>query len=198
MKTILYLDDSSCALRLLDRILQDHVHVLCCSSAAAAAAEMGKHKIDCFLVDHMLGDTDGISFAREVRATEGYAETPIILVSAGITSEVAHRAMRSRINQCVCKPFTPDSIRAVVSAQLENPTIHEVDRPRVTTVCTVWEADHVFYQFSPDTKQVVSASTSEEAHARMHAMLREWVDRSGKEVEAVLDTNVVRHIFDLA
>jgi DNA-binding response OmpR family regulator len=197
MKTILYLDDSNCSLRLMDRVLKDHSRVLCCPTMAEAGAMMEEHSVDLFVIDLMLGDGDGITFASRVRSIERYAKTPIILVSAGITQEIAHRAIRHQVNQCVSKPFAPAEIKAVIDAQLTEPTIHKVDCPRITIFCAAWEADNVYYQYSLDTGRRVSAATRDEAHAQMHDALADWVRAQGDSCEPVLEAHVARHHFDV-
>ncbi len=198
MQTILYLDDSNSALKLFERFLKDCVHVVCCSSVAEATAlMMERSDIDCFVLDYMLPDGDGISFGREVRAIERYAETPIILLSATSTPDIAHLAMRSGINQCVSKVISRDGIKAIINAQLEKPTIHKVDRVQIDISCVGWEADRVFYQYSPDTGDTVSGSSQDEAQLKMSELLRKHVLEKGKNWENVLDVSVTHHRFDV-
>ncbi len=153
--------------------------------------------VDCFVLDYMLPDGDGISFARQIRAIERYAETPIILLSASITPAIAHRAMRYGINQCASKPITRDEIRAIIHAQLEKPTLHKVDRSRIDISCIAWELDQVFYQYSPDTGDVVSGNSQDEAQLEMSDILKRHLLEKCAAWENVLEVTVTHHPFDL-
>ena len=197
VKTVLYLDDSTCALRLMERFLKDEMQVHCCPTTAEAEAVLKEHAIDCFVLDYNLSDGDGISFAQTLRADRRYTKTPIILLSAAVAPELAHRAMRCGINQCLAKPYPPSEVKAIINAQIANPTIERVERSVIAASCAAWQADDAYYQYSPDTGKLVSARTPEDAHAQMHESLRQWVGQTGKDCETVLEPTFVQHTFAL-
>ena len=197
MKTILCLDDSTCALRLLERVLKADYRVHCCPTPDEALEVMAQHQLDCFILDYNLSDGDGVSFAQSLRADPRYAETPILLLSAAITPDLAYRAMKCGINQCLAKPYTPGELKTVVRAQIARPTIHRVERAEIAAMCLAWQRDNRWYEYSPDTGKLVSARTPEAAHAQMHEFLSQWVRQAGGDCDPILEPTLVQHPFTL-
>ncbi len=200
MRTVLYLDDSVIALRLLEHVMRDAARLICASTIPEAMRFMDEEDIDCFVLDYMLTDGNGIEFAKRIRAIDRYANTPIVLVSAGLTTDMAYRAMRIGINQCVDKPFNATRFREVLASQLEHPTVHIVDRSHIHVCCATWEADGAYYEYSPDTGTLIRDDTRTGAHAKMRKLLTEFVDsKLGDEADdcaLVLELETVRHTIE--
>ena len=68
-------------------------------------------RADVALVDWNMPEMDGISLVRAIRADEGYAGLPVMMVTTN--SEMTHvsQALDAGANEYIMKPFTADMLR---------------------------------------------------------------------------------------
>ncbi len=118
MARILIVDDEPSMRRVLATILAREQHELTeAESIAAARAALSAEPFDVLLVDQRLPDGEGLGLLSAVREADPL--TPLVLVTAYATVELAVEAMRCGAFDVVTKPFTPESIVAVVRRACE-------------------------------------------------------------------------------
>jgi len=196
MKRILHLDDSQMALCMMERILKDVAQVLSAATIRDAQAVLSDGNVHMVITDYMLDDGNGIDFARTLRTDEQYKDIPILLVSAGLTDEIAYQAMRAGVNQSFRKPLHPTEMRQAVAKQLESPWVEDVHRTQLHLHGVSWESGGVYYEYSPDLEIRVSAASREEAHQEMIRRLGTLVD-GRRNFEEVPELHVVEYDLDL-
>ncbi|MBN1942942.1 MAG: response regulator [Phycisphaerae bacterium] len=196
MKRVLYLDDSQMALRMMERMLRDVVEVLSAATVQDAEAILADKPIDLIITDYLLDDGNGIDFARRLRADEKYRSVPILMVSAGMTSEIAYEAMRAGVNQSFRKPLHPAQMREVVLRQIESPRIEDVQRSHLFLHGVSWSCKGVHYEYSPDLDHRVSAASRNEAHQEMIRQLKTLVG-GRMDFEEVHELHIVEYNLDV-
>lgn len=70
-----------------------------------ALAWCADNQPDLILLDYMMPDMDGITFLQKLRAMDGMAEVPVVMVTADHESEVRHRALEAGANDFLTKPI---------------------------------------------------------------------------------------------
>lgn len=196
MKRILHLDDSQMALRMMERMLKDCAEVLSAATVNDAEVILNGSSVDMVITDYMLDDGNGIDFTRRLRTDERYKSIPVLLVSTGLTDEVAYQAMRAGVNQSFRKPLQPTEIRQAVTKQLESPWIEDVHRSKLYLHGVSWEAGGVYYEYSPDLDHRVSATSKDEAHQEMIRQLGTLVG-GRMNFEEVPELHIVEYNLDV-
>ena len=106
---VLAVDDDLTILELLGEALAllGHEEVYTAPSGAAALELVAREKtpFDCILLDIQMPDMDGISLCKEIRATQGYARTPVIMLTAMSQRDYVERAFKAGASDYVTKPF---------------------------------------------------------------------------------------------
>jgi two-component system chemotaxis response regulator CheY len=72
----------------------------------------GMAKADLVLVDWNMPEMDGLSFVRAVRADNGYAALPLMMVTTNVELCNVAEALDAGANEYMMKPFTMDILRA--------------------------------------------------------------------------------------
>jgi two-component system, chemotaxis family, chemotaxis protein CheY len=74
--------------------------------------------VDLYIVDVNLPRLDGISFIRRLRSELG-VEAPVVVVSTECAEEDQAVARDAGADAYLCKPWTPDELKAVIAAMPE-------------------------------------------------------------------------------
>jgi two-component system, chemotaxis family, chemotaxis protein CheY len=74
--------------------------------------------VDLYIVDVNLPRLDGISFIRRLRSELGIG-APVVVVSTECTEEDQAVARDAGADAYLCKPWTPDELKAVIDAMPE-------------------------------------------------------------------------------
>lgn len=118
MARILVVDDEAHMRRILSTILTGiHHEVVEAPGVGAAREKLEAERFDLVITDQRMPDGEGLdllTFARELDPT-----LPIVFFSAYATVELAVDAMRLGAFDVIPKPFTPETIEAVVARALE-------------------------------------------------------------------------------
>ncbi len=197
MKKILYLDDSRAALLLLTRLLKDFVEVLPASTIDEAERMMSEKNIELFLVDYTLGEKNGIDFSRDVRKHTEYSKTPIIMVTASYSEQLAYQAMHVGINECFPKPIEKNSFKQVITKQLDKPYTVEVVPTTLSMKCYAWEKSGFFYQYAPQIEQLVRDTSSEGVSKKMQELLRIKLKDQLDAFEFIVEKAAVHHTVNI-
>lgn len=106
---ILAVDDDKTILELLSEALDvsgfSNVTTANSGEAALHMIAEASPKFDCFLLDIQMPGMDGIALCAEIRATPGYSQTPIVMVTAMSQKEYIDRAFSAGATDYVTKPF---------------------------------------------------------------------------------------------
>ncbi|MFN0243659.1 MAG: response regulator [Planctomycetota bacterium] len=120
MSKVLIADDSSVLRRIMMRVLREadpELDEFVEASTGDEALVRFERQPDIALVvcDVDMPGLDGWAVSRALRARRASGELAIVLVAKHGDASAAQRAAASGANACVTKPFTADSIRALVA-----------------------------------------------------------------------------------
>ena len=116
---ILVVDDDPIVGTVLRRILRDHDVTVLHDAQQALALMAGGKRFDLIFSDLMMPGVSGIDFHREMTALAPEAAANMIFVTGGAITPAATEFLASIANERVEKPFTPDTIRQLVSRRLK-------------------------------------------------------------------------------
>jgi CheY-like chemotaxis protein len=115
MARILVIDDDPKTLELYREVLGGAGHEVLAAQDGLQGLARTKRNPALILVDLMLPNMNGYEFVKRVRAVEGHAATPIVVVSGVATGEWALRVGADRFLQ---KPVRPRELVALVEQLL--------------------------------------------------------------------------------
>ncbi len=104
---ILVVDDSATMRRIIIKNLNDagYAEIVEAENGLEAIGKMGG--VNLVLTDWNMPVMDGLSFVKEIRQNEAFAQVPIVMItSIGGKKEVID-ALKQGVNNYVVKPFTP-------------------------------------------------------------------------------------------
>ena len=114
MVRVLIIEDDPASLDLVTRIVQDMGHSVI---TAANGGDGIRHALaeppELILLDQHLPDVPGWIVAGQLRAQEGFRDTPIIAVSAGSPDDRA-RALDAGCSDFIAKPYDFAELRAAI------------------------------------------------------------------------------------
>jgi CheY-like chemotaxis protein len=111
MPTVYFIDDSA-TMREVIKIAfrRENIHVITCADAAAALGQFTEHPPDVVITDVIMPDQDGYSVCSQIKQSETYSKTPVILMSGVVNKSVADRAVAVKADELVRKPFQPQEL----------------------------------------------------------------------------------------
>lgn len=115
---VLVVDDEPAVLAIVRQLLSDRYDVRFATSGARALALAEAAPPDLVLLDVEMPDMDGYAVCRQIRATAGCEETPVMFLTARATVEDEERGFASGAVDYVLKPISPAVLRARVQTQL--------------------------------------------------------------------------------
>lgn len=140
---ILAVDDDPLALDVLHAALNagGYTKLTLAQSAdiALQAIEKAEIPFDCFLLDIMMPAIDGVELCARIRATQGYTNTPIVMITALRDQNSIDRAYGAGATDFVTKPFNGLELGAriraadILSAQLNH-------QKQFKTIAMQWRA----------------------------------------------------------
>jgi two-component system chemotaxis response regulator CheY len=118
MKTILVVDDSSVARKIVVRCLGILGHTECDFPEAGHGQEaldiLKEQEIDMVVTDLNMPIMDGVTLVRKLKASPRFQHIPIIVVSS-LLNEAAKDALREKgVDLLVAKPLSPAGLSAVL------------------------------------------------------------------------------------
>jgi two-component system phosphate regulon response regulator PhoB len=121
--SILVVEDEPAIQELISVTCSRHGHeVRRASSVKEAQAAVSAALPDVILLDWMLPDASGTSFARKLRAEARTREIPIIMLTARAGDEDKVEGLGSGADDYVTKPFSPRELEARIQALLRRRT----------------------------------------------------------------------------
>lgn len=76
------------------------------------------HDIDLIITDQNMPNMDGLTFARELRASERYGRTPIMMLTTESSAEMKAQGKAAGLTGWMVKPFHPQTLLAVIGKLL--------------------------------------------------------------------------------
>ncbi|MBX3414829.1 MAG: sigma-54-dependent Fis family transcriptional regulator [Pirellulales bacterium] len=118
MANLLVIDDDPAVPLLVRRTFQDsEVQVYSAGTAAAGLAELANNDIDVVVLDVLLPDLSGLETFDRVRQHD--PKIPVIMITAGTTSDTAIEAMKRGAYEYLVKPLDLAQVRELVDRALE-------------------------------------------------------------------------------
>jgi putative two-component system response regulator len=130
-KTILIADDAIVNIRVLNAILEPDYHVCATTSGEECLQVLGTEEIHIVLLDANMPDLDGYKVLRGLRASEKFANIPVIMITGDNSASHELRALVAGADDFVAKPVNPDLLKFKICRQLNRSTlIQELNRLR--------------------------------------------------------------------
>jgi CheY-like chemotaxis protein len=191
MIKVLYLDDSRIALKMLTQSLKGFAEMHCVTTVAKALIEIEDHTFDAFIIDYQLSGECGFDLVELLRIKDIYRETPIFLISASLTEEMAYGGMKRGVNFSFRKPI-PDfnEFKERVLAQIEKPFIELVVREKININCLRWQDKGMYYEFSPELRKLVSGKSKKITNDKMLEVMKE---NESSALGEIYDVEIVQH-----
>jgi DNA-binding response OmpR family regulator len=105
---VMIVDDDRNTVKLLQTLLElDGFEVAIAPRGADVMPVAEQAKPDIFLMDYHLADMDGVDVIRQLRQTEAFAKTPIVMTSG---LDVEDEAREAGANTFLVKPFEPGDL----------------------------------------------------------------------------------------
>lgn len=117
---ILAVDDAVIILRKITDALEEYYDVVTVNSGARALRYLEKSKPDLILLDIRMMPKDGLETLQEIRAMEGRADIPVIMLTGVEDKEYVMEGIKLGICDYILKPFFPDDLLDRIRRALES------------------------------------------------------------------------------
>lgn len=125
MYTVLLVEDDSTNLMFETLILKSlDCNIDAAQNGTDATNMVQKKKYDVIFLDLGLPDMDGFTVAKNTRATEMNAKTPIAIVTGHDTEEYKQQAFAVGANEFITKPLLKDAVEKILKKYCENKIPH--------------------------------------------------------------------------
>ena len=110
---VLVVDDFATMRRIVRNILRQIglVNVVEADDGTTAWEVLNREKIDFIVSDWNMPKMAGIDLLRKVRASEQFANTPFLMVTAEAQQENIIEAVQAKVSNYIVKPFTADTLK---------------------------------------------------------------------------------------
>ena len=110
---VLVVDDFSTMRRIVKNILRQlgYNNVFEADDGTTAWEIINKEKIDFIVSDWNMPQMAGIDLLRKVRASEEFASTPFLMVTAEAQQENIIEAVQAKVSNYIVKPFTAETMK---------------------------------------------------------------------------------------
>lgn len=104
--TILVVDDDEATLHMIGTFLRrNHYRVIAATNPLRALEILKTEVVQLVITDWMMPYVDGIAFTEQVHGLPGYADLPVILITAYGGPEVSDQGMRRGVALTLAKPL---------------------------------------------------------------------------------------------
>ena len=107
MKVLLVDDNAELREFLAQCLSESSIEVEAAPDGARALALAEKEKFDVYIVDSLLGETDGLTLVGQLRASKNGAKTPLLVMSNLGTALARRMASDAGGDEFIVKPFGP-------------------------------------------------------------------------------------------
>ena len=118
-KKILMVDDDDLVLLALRELLTPAGYQVSTSlSGVDALQQLGDTQFDIIIIDIVMPEMDGFELCRLIRSEPGYAETPIIMLTAKSSDEDRKNGLEAGANLFLPKPISPERLLNIIAGAL--------------------------------------------------------------------------------
>ncbi|WP_029894453.1 chemotaxis response regulator CheY [Desulfohalovibrio reitneri] len=109
---VLVVDDFSTMRRIVRNILRQlgFTNIVEADDGTSAWDVLNKDNIDFIVSDWNMPQMSGIELLRKVRASEEFADTPFLMVTAEAQQENIIEAVQAKVSNYIVKPFTAETL----------------------------------------------------------------------------------------
>lgn len=109
-KCILAVDDTAIVLTRISDTLRNDYRVVTLNSGVRALKYLEQEKPDLILLDIQMAQKDGIETLREIRAMDGRADIPVIMLTGVEDKDFVLKSARLGICDYILKPFSSEDL----------------------------------------------------------------------------------------
>ncbi len=109
-KCILAVDDTAIVLTRISDTLRNDYRVVTLNSGVRALKYLEQERPDLILLDIQMAQKDGIETLREIRAMEGRADIPVIMLTGVEDKDFVLKSARLGICDYILKPFSSEDL----------------------------------------------------------------------------------------
>lgn len=119
---LLAVDDDPVNLDIISSIFEGMPYELMVSGSGERAMEvlMSEAAVDAVILDRMMPGMDGMQFIQRMKAQQHLARTPVVMQTAAAAPHQIEEGLRAGVYYYLTKPYTPDALRTIVAAALED------------------------------------------------------------------------------
>ena len=116
-KKLLVVDDFNTMRRMVIKMLKElgFEDIVEAPDGAVAFDLLKENEIDLIISDWNMPNMTGIELLEKVRATDGYQDTPFIMVTAEGQKEQVIEAVKKGVTGYIIKPFTADVLKEKIA-----------------------------------------------------------------------------------
>lgn len=189
--TLFHLDDSSIARKIFKSYFYGNYTKVIDASDIESSLKIisDSPDIHCFIIDLNIGEKTSFDLIRKINAIPKYYMAPIILRTAGLTTQIEYESMKCGVNQCVPKMLPPKELKKIIAAQINKPEIKIINRDYFEVYCATWEKNGEFFQYCPEMNMLFSDSTEKGVKQKV----KEAIEKHLKSGEQILGNIHVTH-----
>ena len=205
MNTVLIVEDERAILELVAFASESSgFHALKAGSVAEAKEKLSVEKPDIIVLDWMLPDCSGLEWLGQLRASEDYAEIPVVLLTARGTEEDRVSGLEAGADDYVVKPFSPRELVARLRAVLRRRTGSVgSDTKESVLQCGPLTMDELKFEATVSGQPVKlgviefkllqqMAKTPGRVYSREQLLSRVWDDDAATIDERTVDVHILR------
>ncbi len=114
-KTVMIVDDSASMRQVVGFALKDAgFDVIAAVDGKDAMGKLNGAKVEMIITDLNMPNLNGIELIKQVRRTDGYRFTPIIMLTTESQESSKAEGRQAGASGWIVKPFTPDQLLGVV------------------------------------------------------------------------------------
>ena len=118
-KRILAIDDAAIVLKRITDALEEYYDVVTVNTGSRALRYLETEKPDLILLDIRMMPKDGFETLQEIRAMEGRADIPVIMLTGVEDKKSVMEGIKLGICDYILKPFFPDDLLERIHRALE-------------------------------------------------------------------------------
>ncbi|MFH0924502.1 MAG: response regulator [bacterium] len=118
---ILVVDDSSTMIRIIKNTLNKYGYtdVLEASNGIQGLSKLGEGGVNLIITDWNMPEMDGLTFTKQVRASDKFKGIPILMVTTEGEKERFMEALKAGVTNYIVKPFQPEKLKEKLDGMIK-------------------------------------------------------------------------------